>query len=139
DWGGAATTMLSPVTTAASRNRAHAALRVPRRTSSAREWARSTNRRMLTAQWRRVMSGMTTWSREPSLRVASTNGARQVYPAPAGPEHELDQVVDLFLAEHGGRQARPPGFGHEYLAGLVDPDLLDVRVVEERLGRAPAA
>ena len=74
DWVAPATTMLSPVTTAASRNRAHWPLIVPSRTSSASECARSTNRRMLIAQWRRVMSGMTTWSREPSPRVASTNG-----------------------------------------------------------------
>jgi hypothetical protein len=43
--------------------------------------------------------GMTTCSREPSARVASTNG--QVDAAAAGPQHDLDQVVDLLLGEHG--------------------------------------
>src|SRR4029450_7630274 len=138
DWVAPATTMLSPATTAASRNRAHWLLSVPSRTSSAREWARSTNRRMLTAQWRRVMSGMTTWSREPSPRVASTNGAGQVDPAAAGPQHELHQVVDVLLTEDGGGQLGAAGLGHEHLARLVDPDLLHVRVLEERLQRAHA-
>jgi len=64
--------------------------------------------------------------------------AGQVDPAPTGPEHQLDQVVDVLLAEDGGGQLWPSGLGHEHLAGLVDPDLLDVRVVEERLERAHA-
>jgi hypothetical protein len=50
------TAMATPATTIASRKRAHWPVMVPSRTSSAREWARSTNRRMFTAQWRRVMS-----------------------------------------------------------------------------------
>jgi hypothetical protein len=46
--------------------------------------------------------------------------------------------VDVLLGEHGRGQLGPPGLGHEDLARLVDPDLLDVRVVEERLERAHA-
>jgi hypothetical protein len=46
--------------------------------------------------------------------------------------------VDVLLAEDGGGQLRPSGLGHEHLAGLVDPDLLDIRVVEEGLERAHA-
>jgi hypothetical protein len=64
--------------------------------------------------------------------------AGEVDPAAAGPEHELDQVVDVLLAEHGGGQLGPSGLGHEHLARFVDPDLLDVRVVEEGLERAHA-
>lgn len=44
----------------------------------------------------------------------------------------------MLLGEDGGGQLGPSGLGHEHLAGLVDPDLLDVRVVEERLKRAHA-
>ncbi len=69
-----AATRFTPATTAASKNRAHCGVIVPRRTSSSRELARSTNFRMLTAQWRRVTSGITTCSREPSDSDASTNG-----------------------------------------------------------------
>jgi hypothetical protein len=38
--------------------------------------------------------------------------AGEVDPAATGPEHELDQVVDVLLAEHGGGQLRPSGLGH---------------------------
>jgi hypothetical protein len=64
--------------------------------------------------------------------------AGQVDPPPAGPEHQLDQLVDVLLAEHGGGQLGPPGPGNEHLARFVDPDLLHVRVVEEGLERAHA-
>ena len=66
--------MLSPDATAASRKRAACAVSVPSATSSSRLCACRTNLRMLTAMWRRVMSGMTTCSREPSGIIASTNG-----------------------------------------------------------------
>ena len=66
--------MLSPEATAASRKRAAWDVSVPSATSSSRWWACSTNLRMLIAMCRRVMSGMTTCSREPSGIVASTNG-----------------------------------------------------------------
>ncbi len=49
-----AATRFTPATTAASKNRAHCGVIVPRRTSSSRELARSTNFRMLTAQCRRA-------------------------------------------------------------------------------------
>jgi len=69
-----AATRLMPATTEASRNRAHCGVIVPRRTSSSRRFARTTNFRTLTAQCRRVTSGITTCSREPSASDASTNG-----------------------------------------------------------------
>jgi hypothetical protein len=46
--------------------------------------------------------------------------------------------VDVLLAEDGRGQLGPPGLGDEHLARLVDPDLLDVRVVEVGLERAHA-
>ncbi len=73
-WVPPETSMLSPEATAASRKRAAWLVSVPSATSSSRWWACSTNLRMLTAMCRRVMSGMTTCSREPSGIVASTNG-----------------------------------------------------------------
>ncbi len=69
-----AMTTLSPATTEVARKLAHWGVIVPSRTSSSRQLSWTTNFRTLTAQCRRVMSGMTTWSREPSLSVASTNG-----------------------------------------------------------------
>jgi hypothetical protein len=63
---------------------------------------------------------------------------REVDAASTGPKHELDQVVDMVLAEHGGGELRATGLGHEHLARLVDPDFLHVRVVEERLQRPHA-
>ena len=47
---------------------------MPSSTRSSRRAAGSTCRRMLTAQWRRVTSGITTCSRDPSGSSASTNG-----------------------------------------------------------------
>jgi len=69
-----ATRMLRPETTAASRKRAHACVSVPSPTSSSSDDARTRNLRMLTAQCRRVMSGMTTCKRLPSGSSASTKG-----------------------------------------------------------------
>ena len=68
------TRMFSPAATAASRKRATCAGSVPNPTSSSRLCAESTNLRMFTAMCRRVMSGITTCSRDPSGIVASTNG-----------------------------------------------------------------
>src|SRR5450631_2488274 len=64
--------MFRPATTEAAKNRAALRVRVPRRTRSSRWSAFTTNLRMLTFQCSRVMSGITTCSREPSGNVAST-------------------------------------------------------------------
>ena len=69
-----ATRTLRPLATAASRKVAACLGSVPRRTRSSRWSALTTNLRTLTCQCVRLMSGMTTCSREPSGRVASTNG-----------------------------------------------------------------
>src|SRR6185312_14861680 len=53
----------------------------------------------------------------------------QVDPAAAGLEHALDQVAHLVGRQDGGRQLRDTAPGHEHLGRLVDPDLLDLRVV----------
>jgi len=68
------TRMLSPATTAASRNRAPCPVSVPRATSSSRACAVSTNLRMFSDQCRRVISGITTCNRDPSGSTASTKG-----------------------------------------------------------------
>jgi len=69
-----ATRMLSPAATQASRNALAAGVRVPMRTRSSSRSARTTNFRTLTNQSSLVMSGITTWRRDPSGNVASTNG-----------------------------------------------------------------
>ena len=84
--------MFSPAATAASRKRAACAVSVPSATSSSRLCACSTNLRMLTAMCRRVMSGMTTCSREPSGSIASTNGVDRSIRRPRRAQHPLDQV-----------------------------------------------
>jgi len=73
-WVPPATITLRPATTAASRKRAAREVTVPSSTSSSMDTADRTNLRMLTLMWRRVMSGMTTCSRDPSGSIASTNG-----------------------------------------------------------------
>jgi hypothetical protein len=56
--------------------------------------------------------------------------AGQVDAAAAGPQHDLDQVADLLLGQDGGGELGPAAGGDEHLARLVDPDLLDVGVVD---------
>ncbi|KRF42529.1 hypothetical protein ASH01_17045 [Terrabacter sp. Soil811] len=55
-------------------------------------------------QWVRLMSGLTTCSRDPSGSVASTNGLAQVELPPAAHEHPLEEVADVVGGEDGGRQ-----------------------------------
>ena len=76
-WVPPATMRFSPLATAASRKRAAWVVIVPRAISSSRLVAERTNLRMFTDQCRRVMSGMTTCSREPSGSIASTNGVER--------------------------------------------------------------
>ena len=64
-------------------------------TSSSSVLRGQTNLRMLTAQCRRVMSGITTCSRQPSGSIASTNGVDRSTRRPAGLQHLLDEVADL--------------------------------------------
>jgi hypothetical protein len=58
--------------------------------------------------------------------------------ATAGLQHPLDQLVDLRGVEPQVGQLVAPAAGDEDPAGVVDPDLLDLRVVEEGLQRAEA-
>ena len=131
-----ATTTLSPLTTAASRNVAACAVSVPRGTRSSTVRARTTNLRTLTAQCSRVMSGMTTCSRLPSGSIASTNGTAQVESTAGHSQHPLDEVAHLRVAQYEGGELAAPVARHEHPAGIVDPHLLDGGVVEERLQRS---
>jgi len=63
-------------------------------------------------------------------------GAAEVEAPPGALEHPLDQLVDLRLGEHQIGQLVPPVASHEHPARVVDPDLLDGRVVEVGLERA---
>src|SRR4051812_7528456 len=60
----------------------------------------------------------------------------EVDPAPGALQHPLDQVAHVVGREDRGRELRDAGPGHEHLARLVDPDLLDGRVVEVLLERS---
>ena len=135
-WVPPETRMFSPAATAASRKRAAWAVIVPSATSSSRLCADSTNLRMLTAMCRRVMSGMTTCSREPSGSIASTNGVDMSIAAtgrcaasarPGRPARRAPRIVVV--------SSLRPRAGDEHPARLVDPDLLDLGVVEVALQR----
>ena len=83
----------------------------------------------------RVMSGMTTCSRDPSGSVASTKGERQVDAPARRLEHPLDEVAHLVGGEDRRGQLGDAAAGDEDLCRLVDPDLLDLGVVEVLLQR----
>ena len=126
-----ATMMLRPAATAASRNargrRVKRAERRPAHRGSARV---TTNLRMLTAQSLRVMSGITTCSRLPSGKDRVNERVGQIHPSAGGLQHPLDQVADLIGAQDRGGQLAAAATGNEDPTRLVDPDLLDVAVVE---------
>ncbi len=61
-----------------------------------------------------------------------------VEPSPAGLEHPLDELADLRGIEPQVGQLVPAAPRDEHPAGVVDPDLLDLGVVEERLERPEA-
>ena len=61
--------------------------------------------------------------------------AREVDPAAGGLEHPLDEVADVVGGQDRGGQLGDAPAGDEHLGRLVDPDLLDRRVVEVRLQR----
>ena len=58
-----------------------------------------------------------------------------VEPAPGRRQHPLHQLAHLRRGEHRGRELVPAVAGDEHPVGLVDPDLLDRRVVEVGLQR----
>ena len=139
-WVPPATRMLSPAATdgleeAGGLRRSACRARPARRG----ECACSTNLRMLTAMCRRVMSGMTTCSREPSGSIASTNGRAT---GRCG-DREVRSIRSTSSATCPARQDRRGQLaaaapGDEHPARLVDPDLLDLRVVEVALQRPEA-
>jgi hypothetical protein len=81
------------------------------------------------------MSGMTTCSREPS---GVDEGGRHVDPSTRGAQHPLDEVGQFAGREDRRRQLAAAALGDEHPAGLVDPDLLDLRVVQVPLQRPEA-
>lgn len=131
--------MFSPAVTEASRNQAACGVRVPRDTRSSRLLAATTNLRMLRERCSRVMSGMTACGREPSGEQGVHERAGEVEPAPGRFEHPLHEVPDLargastvvVSSERPCRAMKtPPGF--------VDPDLLDVAILQVALQRPEA-
>jgi hypothetical protein len=62
----------------------------------------------------------------------------QVDAASARLEHPLDELLHLGLAQDHVGQLVPPVARDEHPAGIVDPDLLDLGIVEELLQRAEA-
>ena len=84
------------------------------------------------------MSGMTTCSREPSGSIASTNGVDMSIRRP-----DVRSIRSTRSASSPGARivvvsSLRPRLGDEHAAGLVDPDLLDLRVVEVALQRPEA-
>ncbi len=93
---------------------------------------------MLTDQCRRVMSGITTCSREPSGSIASTNGVLRSTRRPVVLSIRSTRSRTWPSVEDRRGQLGPAAPGDEHPARLVDPDLLDRRVVEVALQRAEA-
>jgi hypothetical protein len=62
-------------------------------------------------------------------------GLAQVDAAPTRLQHALDELGDLGTGQDRRRQLMPALTGDEDLAGLIDPDLLDVRIIEVGLQR----
>src|SRR3954451_3656079 len=65
-------------------------------------------------------------------------GLGQVDAAVTGPPHSLDEVTDLTVGQQSRRQLAAPLPGNKDPTGVVDPDLLDGRVVEVGLQRSIA-
>jgi hypothetical protein len=53
-------------------------------------------------------------------------------------QHSLDEIGDCIAGEDERRQLGPPAPRHEDPTRFVDPDLLDLRIIEERLQRSEA-
>ena len=66
-------------------------------------------------------------------------GAAQVEPPARGFQHPLDQLVDLLAGQHQPGQLVAAVPGDEDPARVVDPQLLDLRVVEVGLERPETA
>jgi hypothetical protein len=62
----------------------------------------------------------------------------QIDPTSGRSEHPFHEVADVALAEDDVGELRHPGTCHEHLGRLVDPDLLDARVVQQGLDRPEA-
>jgi hypothetical protein len=60
-------------------------------------------------------------------------GVRKVEATAGGPEHSLNELTNLALAQDDCRQLTSPTTCDEYPAWLIYPNLLDVRIVEEWL------
>ena len=56
---------------------------------------------------------------------------RPVEPPAGARQHPLHQLLDLGRAQHDGRELVLAPAGHEHPAGLVDPDLLDLGILEQ--------
>src|SRR3954469_69110 len=129
--------MFKPAWTDASRNDAAWSARLPSATRSCSRAARTTNLRMFTAEKPREMPSSTTCRRWPCGSIASTNGWDRSMRRPLD-LHPLDQLLHLELAEDDVGQLVPSVARDEHPAGIVDPDLLDLGIVEEPLQRSEA-
>ena len=137
-WVPPATRTLRPARTLASRNRAAAGVSVPRSTRSCSRLARSVNLRMLTAVKPREMPSRTTCRRCPSGSIASTNGWLMSMRRPLDLSIRSTSSCTCAARQHRGGQLVPPLPRDEHLARVVDPHLLDRRVVEVGLQRTEA-
>ncbi|CAB4960962.1 unannotated protein [freshwater metagenome] len=63
-------------------------------------------------------------------------GLAHIDPTTTRAQHALDEVVHLRLSEHDGRELTSAPARAEHARGLVEPDLLDVEILEQSVQRA---
>ena len=100
---------------------------------------RRRKRRMVSAGPSTASGGMTTLTREPSGSRASASGDGLVDAAPGGREHALDHVAQLRLGGEGDAgRLEAPARARPRRGAAADHDLVDLRVLEQRLQRPEA-
>jgi hypothetical protein len=60
-------------------------------------------------------------------------GIREIQSTTRGPQHSLDDLTNFYITQDDCRELTSPASCDEYPAWLVDPDLLDIRIVKEWL------
>ena len=134
-----ATMMLIRPRTHASRNCATGEVIVPNSIRSSAWYGSAANFRIVSAGPSIASGGITAFTREPSGRRASTYGRRLVHAAADLPDDLVDRPAELLVVvELRARPIQLAGALHVDRVPVVDHDLRDLRVTDERLQRTEA-